>query len=905
MRCVRFSIAIAGRAALISWVRSCVIGDMRRPSFLALALVLTATSASAQLQDPSESPAPGREAPVQVDEITVTGARSDVTDIQSEAQAISAFSMEELDRANIVNVDQLAFNVPALHVGQQGSDSIITLRGISTENATITGEPGVAFHIDGVSYGRPAAARVAFFDLEGLQVLRGPQGSLGGKNSTAGWIHATTRKPTADFSAKTDVQWGSYNQRRWRGALNIPLNESVQTRFAFTREDRQGFQRNLLFDDRDRDAFDTDDFGWRAHLRAIPSDSFEILTTFNYYEAKGNGVGAEIVPLEPEKRCNPFPPPFGTGFNPLTRFPSFAGCPANPLRTDTQGRPAPVYAATGFDLERQARFLNFENPETLGDPRSLAERASSVPHEVYLNDSSSQENTFWGWTTTADWDAPTLPLLGDTQLNGILAYQVTDLDSSGDFDGTDIPIFTARDSLTDTDQQTAQLQWLGGGWDGLLDWQGSLFVARETSERDTLAIVRLATLVPLRVDQTAENTSYGVALSTTWGLLDNLSLTLGGRYIKDVKRNKILRNNPSDTENSFGSRIAVCTGGARDVKGLLLPNGRERADGKPDDGNPTCESSYRQTTGDLTLEWWPEEESLLYAKVANGFKAGGFAQGQSGEYKPEKIWSFSLGSKNTFFDDRLTANLEYYFYNYRDLQLVLVDGIAFRTDNADAEIQGLDLEFQAEPLPGLRFNGNGSWLDSEFTQYLAVDPVDVIVAANCRTLQVSLDPNPLLPDPGCAPSDWSGNELSRAPQWSFTLGAEYEIYLGRFGTLTPRVQYYWQDDTWYRPFNRTAENSGDNTPCPIPNAKPQSGCDQGKLLNAAEARDLQEAYHFTDFKLIWRSPSEGWTAEAFLQNLENEVVYQNVLTGTPLLSSPQLAWYGNPRVYGFRVGFRY
>ena len=172
-----------------------------------------------------------RDVPGQIDEITVTGTQSDVTDIQAESQAISAFSMEELDRANIVSVDQLAFNVPALHVGQQGADSIITLRGISTENASPTGEAGVQFHVDGVNYARPSAARVAFFDLEGLQVHRGPQGTRGGKNSTAGWISVITRKPTGDFGFDGDVQWGSYNQRRLRAAVNLPVNEYAQLRF--------------------------------------------------------------------------------------------------------------------------------------------------------------------------------------------------------------------------------------------------------------------------------------------------------------------------------------------------------------------------------------------------------------------------------------------------------------------------------------------------------------------------------------------------------------------------------------------------------------------------------------------------------------------------------------------------
>ena len=82
-------------------------------------------------------------------------------------------------------------------------------------------------------------------------------------------------------------------------------------------------------------------------------------------------------------------------------------------------------------------------------------------------------------------------------------------------------------------------------------------------------------------------------------------------------------------------------------------------------------------------------------------------------------------------------------------------------------------------------------------------------------------------------------------------------------------------------------------------------CVDGILVNAAEGRDLQDSYHFTDIKVTWRSPTETWSAEAFVQNLEDEIVYQNLLVSTPLHDSPQMAWYGHPRTYGFRVGFRF
>ena len=907
---------------------------------LVAALCLAASMAWSQTADPQTGDGGSpREVPDQIDEITVTGTQSDVTDIQAESQAISAFSMEELDRANIVSVDQLAFNVPALHVGQQGADSIITLRGVSTENASPTGEAGVQFHVDGVNYARPSAARVAFFDLEGLQVMRGPQGSRGGKNATAGWISVITRKPTDDFGIDGDFQWGAFNQRRLRSAINLPVNEYAQLRFATYFEDRNGYQRNLIFNDDDRNAFDADDFGFRGHLRLLPRENLEVLLSYNYYESKGVGPLEEVIGLNPERRCNPVPVfTGGTGYNPLTHFPSFAGCGANPNKTfpalDLFGncprgancQPTPVFAATGFDLERQPRFLNFENPLTRGQPRNIAEAAATQPHRLYTDKPTGQENIFWGPSMTITADLPPLGFLEESTLKSITAFQVTHPDGFREADGTDLELFWG-DVDRESEQFSQEFQWTGTSWGERLEWSGSLFFMREVTDGDTEFRVKLAGTQVLTIDQDTENESYGAALSTTWNLRENVSLRLGGRYIKDVKQSTLLRINPQGSEKAFNARMGLCNGAGRDVEGdffrnadgslFLDPNTGNpvtKGDGFPDAGVPTCQLKFRELVGDLTLNWWPRDENQLYFTVSNGFKSGGFALGESGSpnptdtsldtYQPEHIWAFMLGSKNTFFDERLTLNVEGYFYNYRDQQQVLVDGLSIRTDNADSQMQGIDIEFDAEPFPGLRFDGTVSVMDTEFTDYLAVDPLDVIVAAHCRLTAQADDPNFVSPFPGCTPTDYSGNELTRSPKLQYSIGAEYDIYLGRWGTLTPRVQFYWQDDTWYRPFNRTLQNSGLNAPCPIPGGD-GGACVDGILQAAADGRDLQESYHFTDVKLVWTSPTETWTAEAFVQNLEDKVVYQNVLVSTPLLDSPQMAWYGAPRIYGFRAGFRF
>ena len=175
------------------------------------------------------------------------------------------------------------------------------------------------------------------------------------------------------------------------------------------------------------------------------------------------------------------------------------------------------------------------------------------------------------------------------------------------------------------------------------------------------------------------------------------------------------------------------------------------------------------------------------------------------------------------------------------------------------------------------------------------DPIDAANSFNCNRIRAGFDIS--VP---CIPQDFAGNQLSRAPEFSYTLGVEYDVYLGRFGTLTPRLQYYWQDDTWFRAFNRTPENSGPNCPeiyGPTP-ARRAALC--GSIVN-----DLQDSYHYTDIKATWRSPGEKYWVEAAVLNLEDDVVYQNVVIGGGVLGNPGLAWYGPPRTYTFAAGFRF
>jgi outer membrane receptor protein involved in Fe transport len=245
------------------------------------------------------------------------------------------------------------------------------------------------------------------------------------------------------------------------------------------------------------------------------------------------------------------------------------------------------------------------------------------------------------------------------------------------------------------------------------------------------------------------------------------------------------------------------------------------------------------------------------------------------------------------------VNLEGFWYDYKDMQLALIDGTEVRTENSDARMYGAELEISASPIEGLQLRALGNIIHTETIDYYSLDPAanddyyqETRLAQRSESERIGKVFPSDTPPGNCHPQgsprdsvlcsslgdkngldDYSGNELSRSPKYKYMLSADYEIPLGRLGSLTPGWKYSWSDDTYYRVFNRDF--------------------------------DLQKAYHTTDLKLAWNSPERRWNAEVFVDNVENNAIKDYISIGSRLFGAPPLAWYGAPRFYGFSVGFKY
>ena len=217
----------------------------------------------------------------ELEEIIVTAQKRDQS-LQEVTAAVTALSSERLESAHVNNIEDLQLIVPSVYFGNDFNMAKLTIRGVGSNTSTTGSETGVALHVDGAVVARAEAQLTSLFDLDRVEVLRGPQGSLYGRNAVGGSINLITAKPTEEFSGYGRLSYGDYNYINFEGALAGPLgSDRVLGRIAVKSEDRDGFGENPVTGN---DVDDLDRKMARAHLQFNLSDDFDILLSGEYYD---------------------------------------------------------------------------------------------------------------------------------------------------------------------------------------------------------------------------------------------------------------------------------------------------------------------------------------------------------------------------------------------------------------------------------------------------------------------------------------------------------------------------------------------------------------------------------------------------------------------------------------------
>ena len=654
---------------------------LRTLSWLLASASLTITTGA--LAQEAAPPADTEAAQGGIEDIVVTARRTSEA-AQTIPVAITAFGSQQLSDANVEGIADIAKQTPNFFVQTSSADPtgvLLTIRGQSQQDSILTIESPIGVYVDGVNYIRSSNLETALFDTERVEVLRGPQGTLFGKNTTGGAINITTRQPDLSGVGGYVQASGATHDRYDVGAvLNLPLmTDKLGVRLMGRWLDNGSLGVNGLGDGiggreqvafRANTLFETDSVNW-----AISAD---------YTRTKGD------APVSKLAFVSPFPSPAPGTPNPAPALLDIAisqGILNPALLADPVANGAAIGAALA---QAQALFA------------SLIDRRG-----FYDNDATGLQGTYartYGVSSNLAVElTPTLSFRSISAARWLKRSLDVDLDSS--------PFTLLEASLASRAKNLSQeFQFAGDG--ERLDWIVGAYFNEETG-RDTSRATALGTINPANpnfTDGFVKNSSWAVFGQFNYDLTDTLRFTGGLRWTEESKQ---LRSFNRSTPGG-----AVCN-----IPVALRLGG-------------TCQARFKDGFSDYSylasLDWTPQNGLLFYARTARSFKGGGQNLRGTGTadsfaaFAPETVTDYEVGTKLDLLDRRLRINAAIFQANYKDIQRTIVQAapggaiVSLVTNAARARIRGGELEVTAIPVEGLTLSGSVGVNDAKYLDFTDV-----------------------------------------------------------------------------------------------------------------------------------------------------------------------------------------
>lgn len=808
-------------------------------SLIALAIGIGSSPGVALAQDQDQDSTSDRGV---LEEIVVT-AQKRAENVQSIPIAITALDASSLERSQIDSLVDVMNFVPNLQFGNFSSTATVAIRGIGYTNTTAGGDPGVALHIDGVYLGRPIATVFNFFDLQRLEILRGPQGTLYGRNTTGGSINYITEKPSNEMEGMAELLYGRYQHFQAQGMLNMPLGERAAARFVVGVSESDGYQKNLV-----KGGTESGDQDWvnlRGQVRFDLADNIELLTSVNYADVGGVGSTSETR----------FP--FKTGPN------DFVGVPppfVNTILSDAfLNRPdlAPLLRAKGINDADDVRAffgLDVGTPDPAdGALFSLAPAFASAgvtndlrPNVVAKDTAETNDQEMLVVSGTLTWE------LDGMVFKSITAYAETSFDAVSDLDHSSAPIMELH-LIEDQDQFSQELQ-LASASSGPLEWLVGAYYFNEDATRISFIKAddfdRLGALLGreygFEVGGDVEATSYALFAQASYDLTDQLRLTGGFRWSWDEKDALITLLSPFPAFN-FATFVNDAPVGEK----------------------------WNEPSGKVSLDYQVNDDAMIYASYSHGYKSGGInlnGTPNTAVYDPEFVDVIEIGAK-TRYNDRVQFNVAGFWNDYTDIQVQTFGPTGAELRNAAAAtIWGLEAEMVAVLSETAELNMSVGFLDAEFDDFIFNPPGAPLPPAGFPPPNTGGARPPAGPS---TPIDLSGNRLSRAPKVTFSAGLQNRFPLaGNMGSVTARGDFYYKAKQFFDP-----DNDADATAA---------------------------SYINLDFRLRWDNADDSVYAEAFVTNLTDKTQIRDILISIPFLQGGvDLTTYQPPRSWGFRLGYRF
>ena len=716
----------------------------------------------------------------QLEEIVVTAQRR-AESLQQVPITINALSGEQLRQSGIEYTTDLQFHVPGFVLSPNAQFGLPFLRGVGTDQITVGLEGSVAIHSNGVYLPRLVSSITDFYDIERIEVIKGPQGTLFGRNATGGVIDIIPRQPEEEFGGYVDFTAGNAETIRVSGAINVPLAENKAIlRVAALGNFDDGYATNPFLD---ADSEETDVVSFRPQLLFQVTDNLSVRLFGDYTKDESSrGQTAQIQA--------PFASNAGLAFGALPR---------------TDVRVTSGDALIQLDLED------------------------------------------FGFGAEIIWD------LGTMEFKSLSSYREYEQTWALDFDVSELNLIFSPPS--ESSESILQEFQLASTNNGAFEWLVGAFLFFEEPEQDFRLLFGARpfggqALAPGGLYDTGiadvtsvETEAYAVFGQFSYNFTEQWRATLGLRYSYEKKKanyNFTLLNIPSPAS-------------AAD----LIAN-RPGLGFSPFGDSP--QNNWSAFTPKFGIEYFMTEDLLWFASVTRGFKSGGFnsllfgASPTLEEVDEEFIWSYEGGVKATLMDDRLQANAAFFYYDYTDLQQNILTQEAIAAGNGfanvrnigDAEIWGLELELDFAVADNLLFDGRFAYLNTEIKRLQAADPNNL------------------------TDIDQDGNDLAKAPEFSFSLGGEHHLPLDGIGNLVLRMEYSYRDRVFYTLFN-----------------DPLSASDAHSIVNG---------------RLTLNSQDDKWSAALYARNLLDEEYEVGGFRGGAF---GNIAQFGRPRTYGVNLKYNF
>ena len=818
-----------------------------------------------------------------LEEVVVT-ARKREESLQETPVAVSAFTGESLEELGLNNIADLTRVVPNVDMytgnGTTGAGNVF-IRGVGARNTGVNFDSGVGIYVDGVYVSRADGAVLDNVDIQSIQVLRGPQGTLFGKNTTGGAILYATNKPNEEFGGHVEGRVGNYNQLDGKATINIPIiGDTLMSRFSIFSTNRDGYVKSEVpgglptpaegnfpgFTD-DEEYSDVERYGGQAQLRWIASDNLLLDLNYNYAKTdqKARGQNCEVVEgIE------------GAGWQAALQDQFI------------------VVPSTGLTIKQWCQ----EN-QNLGKDKIMANLAP--------NKYQAEVNTL---ALTIDWE------VGDLgTFKSISAARNTEGGEVNELDASGIALLGRTNyrwndtEKRNTDSYSQEFQFAGTAFDDKLDYVVGTFGFYEETDEGTSASPSgpffnslfnpdQAFYINQTTELLAKNESVSFYSQADWNFDDYWRFTLGARYTWEEKR-LTRRFRVPDVATLATTGDAVQGTGQLETF-YTFPMGADTFN--PDHGFTVAQIGGEddpladQTQKYDDSKWTPMasiqrnfdamgfmDSGTLYFTVANGFLSGGItdttnvATRRIEDYDPEEVWNYEIGFKMEGWDNKLRLNSALFYNDYEDRQLTTVrinpdtGRIAGALINAESSwIAGVEFEAIVLPIENLQITANLTFNDSDIEDYederiFSAVPGDPI-PPGCTNIPVGTGSVN-----NCA-VDRSDEDLPRIPDSIYFLAVQY-TFQTEYGDVVPMVSWSYRTN--------------------LDNCFDVSSCLSGKYK--VDQEDVTA-------RLTWTSPEMNWRVTAYGNNLTDD---RYITGGTPLVDVTETAGtiYNLPRTYGIEAAY--